>query len=161
MISKPCVATNLSGGGAQVFARYSPSSEDLRLALTVPNSFIEETVRSRRGSTRLTEHHTLSLDPFLKVRQRLQERLSGIETQIVSSHLHLNDSKGAITAISLAFNESQETCYQLVRHLERQAIKKGVGTPRELNQHGDNTLSLELVTRQSSATAMSPVAPAA
>jgi len=161
MVSKPCMATNLSGGGAQVFARYSPRSEELRLALTVPNSFIEETVRSRRGSTKLTEHRTLSLDPFLKVRERLQERLSGIEAQIVSTHLHLNDSKGAITAICLAFNESQETSYQLVRHLERQAIKKGVGTPRELNEDKDNTVSLELVTRQSSAQAMAPVAPAA
>ena len=162
MISKSCVATNLSGGGAQVFARYSPRSEDLRLALTVPNSFIEETVRSRRGSARLTEHRTLSLDPFLKVRQRLQERLSGIEAQIVSSHLHLNDSKGAITAISLAFNESQETCYQLVQHLERQSIKKGVGTPSGLTEDGEGTVSLEVVSpRQASASVMSPVAPAA
>jgi len=161
VVSKPCVATNLSGGGAQIFARYNPRSENLRLALTVPNSFIEETVRSRRGSNRLLESRTLSLDPFLKVRQRLQERLSGIEAEIVNSHLHLNDSKGAITAISLAFAESQETCYQLVRHLERQSIKKGVGLADELPHDGNGTVNLEFVARQGSARAMSPVAPAA
>ena len=162
VVSKPSVTTNLSGGGAQIFARYNPRSENLRLTLTVPNTFIEETVRARRGTARPTEHRTLSLDPFLEVRQRLQERLSGIEAQIVSSHLHLNDSKGSITAISLAFNESQESCYQLVRHLERQSINKGVGTPSELNQDGTGTVSLEFIsTPQGSAKAMSPVAPAA
>lgn len=161
LISKPCVATNLSGGGAQVFARYSPRSEELRLSVTVPNSFIEETVRSRRGSSRLTEHRTLSLDPFLKARQRLQERLSGIEAQIVSSHLHLRDSKGAITAISLSFTESQETCFQLVRHLERQSIKKGVGAPTELNEDGGTTVNLEFAPLDGNNRVMSPVAPAA
>ena len=159
--SKPCVATNLSGGGAQVFVRYAPAAEDLRLALTVPNSFVEETVRSKRGSSRLTDQRTLALDPFLKVRQRLQERLSGIEAQIVSSHLHLKDSKGAITAISLAFAESQETCYQLVRHLERQSIKKGVGSPAELTQNDNETISIDFVTRQGSPNSMTTVAPAA
>ena len=160
LIRKPCVATNLSGGGAQVFARYSPRTEDLRLALTVPSSFVEEVVRSRRGPIRASDPRTVALDPFLKTRQRLHERLSGIEARIVSSHLHLRDSRGPITAISLAFTEPQETCYQLVRHLERQSIKKGIGAPETQPKDGD-AVSLEFAPRSSTRNAMAPVAPAA
>ena len=75
--------------------------------------------------------------------------------------MHLNDSKGAITAISLAFAESQETCYQLVRHLERQSIKKGVGLADKLPHDENGTVNLELAARQDSARVMSPGAPAA
>ena len=160
LIRKPCVATNLSGGGAQVFARYSPRTQDMRLALTVPSSFVEEVVRSRRGTVRINDQRTLALDPFLRTRQRLQERLAGIEAQIVSSHVHMKDRRGTITALSLSFAEPQETCYQLVRHLERQSIKKGVSTTEAVPEEG-GTVSLELATRNRGRSAMATVAPAA
>jgi c-di-GMP-binding flagellar brake protein YcgR len=123
-ISKPGVLTNLSGGGAQIFLRAQPEADSLRLNLTAPTGFVEELAKRRATSSR--RGATIHIDPFLKSCEKIRSRLNAIEADIAKSRLHLRDSRGAIYAVSVAFSEPQEICYQLVRYLERQSIRKGL-----------------------------------
>ncbi len=126
-VSRPGVLTNLSGGGAQVFLRCRPESEAISLNVAAPTGFVEELAKrrtstngnSRRGST-------IHLDPFLKSCEKIRTRLNRIEAQVAHSRIHLRDSRGTIYAVSVSFAELQEICYQLVRYLERQSIRKGL-----------------------------------
>ena len=139
-ISKPGVLTNLSGGGAQIFLRAQPDSDSLRLNLTAPTGFVEAHAKRRATSSR--RGTTIHIDPFLKSCEKIRSRLNGIEADIAKSHLHLRDSRGAIYAVSVAFSEPQEICYQLVRYLERQSIRKGLrddGEPRPAGHRAATT----------------------
>ena len=123
-ISKPGVLTNLSGGGAQLFLRARPEADSMKLRLTAPAGFVEELAKRRVNTAR--PGSTIRIDSFLKSCEKIRSRLNGIEADIAHSRLHLRDSRGSIFAVSVAFSESQEICYQLVRYLERQSIRKGV-----------------------------------
>lgn len=125
--SRPAVVTNLSGGGAQVFLRQLPSSDLLELTLVTPTGFAEEQAKRRRPLRDSTRLPAPAEETYLRCRETVQSRLSGIRARVVDTRVHLEDAKGTIYAISLAFGEPQEYCYQLVRYLERQAIRKGVG----------------------------------
>ena len=57
---------------------------------------------------------------------KTHERFSSIRTQVVSCRVHSRDERGPVYAVSLAFCDQQEGCYQLVRYLERQSARKGI-----------------------------------
>ena len=123
-IGKPCVLTNLSGGGAQFFLRDRPDANSLRLSLTTPTGFIEEIAKRRTPNSR--RGLTIHMAPFLKSCEKIRSRLNDIEANIAHCKLHLHDARGSIYAVSVAFKDPQEICYQLVRYLERQSIRKGL-----------------------------------
>ena len=126
-VSRPGVLTNLSGGGAQVFLRCRPESETISLNLAAPTGFIEELAKRRTSTNSHSRRSsTIHLDPFLKSCEKIRSRLSGIEAHVAHTRIHLRDSRGTIYSVSLSFAEPQEICYQLVRYLERQSIRKGL-----------------------------------
>ena len=123
--SRPAVVTNLSGGGAQVFLRQLPDTDLLRLTLNAPTGFAEELAKRRRPGR--DARPPRMGEPFIRSCEKINSHLADIQSQVVDSRVHLRDAKGTIYAVCLAFCEPQEYCYQLVRYLERQAIKKGIG----------------------------------
>lgn len=131
VISQPAVLTNLSGGGAQIFVRRRPAVEALKLSINLPGKFVAESVR-RQWSKDDLSHKALSRhpDPLLAAAEAIGNRFKGIETQVANCRVHQEDIKGTIYSLSLAFDEPQEACYQLVRHLERESLRRGVGQPQ-------------------------------
>ncbi len=122
------VITNLSGGGAQVFTREKPEAEYLEITLDAPTPFIEEMARRSLPRTGLQSRRmSLLHNPFSDSCERVRERFQGIRSQIVSCVVHSRDERGTVCAVSLAFCEAQEGCFQLVRFLERQSARKGIG----------------------------------
>jgi len=133
-VAESCAAvlTNLSGGGAQVFVRQRPGSELLHLSVDLPESFVSEVARRQWRRESLSGRLlAASADPVEAAAERLRERYRGIETRVVSSRLHLEDDRGSIYAVSVAFAQPQEGCYQLVRFLERQAARRGLDAADE------------------------------
>ena len=121
------VITNLSGGGALVYTRQQPDAGFLDVTLEVPTQFIEETARRslpRMGQT--ARRVSLVSNPFIDACERTRERFHGIRSSIVSCRIHSSDDRGHVYALSLAFCEAQEGCFQLVRFLERQSARKGI-----------------------------------
>jgi len=124
------VITNLSGGGALVYTRQQPDAGFLEITLETPTRFIEET--ARRSLPRiglLTRRMSLASNPFSDACERTRERFQGIRSRVVSCREHSRDGRGTVYALSLAFCEAQEGCFQLVRFLERQQSRKGAGEP--------------------------------
>jgi hypothetical protein len=124
------VITNLSGGGALVYSRQQPDAEFLEITLETPTRFIEKT--ARRSLPRiglLTRRMSLASNPFIDACERTRERFQGIRCRVVSCGVHSRDGRGTVYALSLAFCEAQEGCFQLVRFLERQQSRKGAGEP--------------------------------
>lgn len=119
----PAVVTNLSGGGAQVFLRKAPDAEYLQLTIDVPSGFIEETAR-RAVRADLSPRRTGS-SPFDEACERARERFRGIRARVAACRLHSGDARGSVYAVSLAFCQTQETCFHLVRFLERQSLRGG------------------------------------
>ena len=127
-LTKTAVVTNLSGGGAQVFIRHRPDTSTLKLTLDPPDAFLEAQVKRKWARSGLSRRKLAILgEPTDLELNRLRDRLALIEVRIVDSRIHLQDAKGTIYAISIAFAEPREECYQLVRFLERQAIRRGLG----------------------------------
>jgi hypothetical protein len=64
----------------------------------------------------------------------IRERFCGLRARVVSCREHSRDERGTVYAISIAFCESQQGCFQLVSFLERQSARKivsdEVGTER-------------------------------
>ena len=129
IISKPAVVTNLSGGGAQVFVRERPTSKTLRLTLSAPEEYVAQAMRLRyaklaKSARRSTALSAMAGSPAREVRNRLED----IEARIVNSRLQTTHARGPVYAVAVSFNEPQESCYNLVRFLERQTLGKGVQT---------------------------------
>jgi len=72
---------------------------------------------------------SLASNPFIDACERTRERFQGIRCRVVSCRVHSRDGRGTVYALSLAFCEAQEGCFQLVRFLERQQSRKGAGEP--------------------------------
>ena len=128
-IIRPGVMTNLSGGGAQLFLRQRPSAEVLNVSVKAPDSFVEEWAKRQvsRGSSP-ARRPFVGRDPLTQATDKVRAGLSGIQATIVRTRVHTRDHRGPIFALSLAFLKPQESCYRLVRYLERQAAQKGVHT---------------------------------
>lgn len=125
--SCPAVLTNLSGGGAQIFVRQRPASELVQVSIDLPEKFVAEVSRRQwRRENGVGRNLIPGGDPLTIAADRLRSRYSGIEASIASNRLHLSDDRGSIYAVSLAFAQPQEGCYQLVRYLERQAARRGL-----------------------------------
>ncbi|MDA0336325.1 MAG: flagellar brake protein [bacterium] len=123
------VITNLSGGGAQVYTRQQPDAGFLEITISAPIPFIEETARRalpRAGV--ITRRMSLASNQFSDACEKVNERFSGIRSQVVSCTVHSRDERGPVYALSLSFCDQQEGCYQLVRYLERQSARKGIDT---------------------------------
>lgn len=140
--SCPAVLTNLSGGGAQIFVRQRPASEFVRLSVDLPTSFVNEVARRQWRREGIAPRNLAAAgDSLHAAGERTSDRYRGIEAHIASSHLHLQDDRGAIYAVSLAFAQPQEGCYQLVRYLERQAARRGIHAAAESGEPGGHRRS--------------------
>lgn len=116
----PAVVIDLSGSGAQVFARQVPQVEFLRLTLSVPDSFVKE------WSTRQKSHaDSTYADPRLRIEAQLRAYFESIPARIVRVSQRGKDPR-PLYALSVAFLQPHEGCYRLVRYLERQAAQKGI-----------------------------------
>ena len=126
-IIRPGVMTNLSGGGAQLFLRQRPAAEILSVCVKAPDSFVEEWAKRQmsRGSNP-ARRPFVGRDPLAQAAAKVRAGLGGIQARIVRSRVHTKDHRGPIYALSVAFLKPQESCYRLVRYLERQAAQKGV-----------------------------------
>jgi len=127
-ISQAVVLTNLSGGGAQLFVRRRPVADSLRISISLPGKFVAESARRQWAKDDLS-WKTLSQcpDPLERAADAVRNRFVGIEANVACSRVHQEDTRGTIYSLSLAFSEPQEACYQLVRHLERESLRRGVG----------------------------------
>ena len=124
-VSKPAVLTNLSGGGGQVFLRSQPSAKKILVTVDAPDEFIQEW--AKRHSTGLPSNRPMICkDPIEDAADRARDQLRNLDARIVTSKICTEDGKGPIYTISIAFLKPQESCYRLVRFLERQALKKGL-----------------------------------
>jgi hypothetical protein len=125
------VITNLSGGGAQLFTRHRVEAEFVEVQLDAPTPFIEEIARRSLPRAGIAPRRmSLSANPLSDACDKVRERFSGIRCQVVSVREHRRDERGPVFALSLAFCEVQESCFQLVRFLERQAARKGLEATR-------------------------------
>lgn len=121
------VITNLSGGGAQVFLRHRPQAAQADLLLDPPPAFVEECARRLLPRTGLTAQQvSLAANPFTDACAKVRSRFCGIRARVAGCHLHTRDSRGPVYAVSLAFSEAREICFQLVHYLERQSLRKGL-----------------------------------
>ena len=128
-VSKPAVVTNLSGGGAQVFVRQIPASKSLRLTLSAPDDYVEQTVRRRTAKLgRLSRRSMAGTNLSNRSERDIRGGLEAIEARIVNCHLQTTDGRGPVYALAVSFNEPQESCYNLVRFLERHTVGKGLET---------------------------------
>lgn len=118
------VVTNLSGGGAQVFVRQRPDCEYMMLAIEVPSGFVEQT--ARRATPRGDGTPRRLSSGLSRAGDRVRDRFAGVRARVAGCRLHSRDDRGPVYALSLAFCEVQEGCFQLVRFLERQSLRKGV-----------------------------------
>ena len=119
------VVTNLSGGGAQVFLRQRPKCDYLELTIDAPEAFIEEAARRTLPRTGLSSRRTsISANPIAQGCDRIRERFSSVQARIAGCRLHTRDDRGSVYAVSVSFCEPQENCFQLVRFLERQSLRK-------------------------------------
>lgn len=136
------VVTNLSGGGAQVYCRQRPEAEFLEISLDTPTSFIEETARKLipRGGVP-PRRMSLATNPFGDACDKTRERFRGIRSRIVSCTVHSRDERGTVYALCLAFCEAQEGCFQMVRFLERQSARKGVGEEADAQSARNRTMA--------------------
>lgn len=122
------VVTNLSGGGAQVFLRHRPDGALADLTLDPPAAFVEESARRTLPRTGLSPRQLSLIDnPLAVACERVRSRYAGIRARVATCVLHTQDARGPVYAVSLAFCEPQEGCFQLVRFLERQSLRRGVG----------------------------------
>ncbi len=120
------ILTNLSGSGAQIFLRQLPAEETLRLSISLPEAFIEEQARRQLSRFKLPARHLfLSSTSFLQARERICRSFRSIEATIAHAKTHVRDAD-PIYVLSVAFLEPHETCYRLVRYLERQALQQEV-----------------------------------
>ena len=122
------VVTNLSGGGAQIFLRQAPDAEYVQLTIDVPSTFVEETARRTAPRAGLSPRG-MGSNPSAEACERAQERFRGIRARVAACRLHSGDARGSVYAVSLAFCQPQETCFNLVRYLERQSLRAGVRGP--------------------------------
>ena len=127
-ISQAVVLTNLSGGGAQVFVRRRPAADSVRLSISLPGKFVAESARRQWTKDDLSwKALSRCPDPLFGAADAIRNRFVGIEAQVACSRVHQEDTRGTIYCLSLAFAEPQEACYQLVRYLERESLRRGVG----------------------------------
>ena len=128
-LSKPAVVTNLSGGGAQVFVRQIPASKSLRLTLSAPEEYVEQAVRRRTAKRgRFTRPSMAGTNLSNGAERDIRYGLEALEARIVNCRLQTTDGRGPVYALAVSFNEPQESCYNLVRFLERDTIGKGLET---------------------------------
>ena len=126
-VESEAVLTNISGGGAQVYLRNRPTSEWVEVTLEVPQSFVEE--QSRRHLPRSgTQMKNLSQarNSMEEAGERVRTQFTRLRARAVNVRLHSRDARGPVFAVSLAFSDKQEGCFQLVRYLERQSLRRGV-----------------------------------
>ena len=128
-LSKPAVVTNLSGGGAQVFVRQSPAAKSLRLTLSAPEEYVEQAVRRRMAKRgRFARPSMASTNLSTGAERDIRRGLEVIEARIVNCRLQTTDGRGPVYALAVSFNEPQESCFNLVRFLERHTVGKGLAT---------------------------------
>ena len=119
-ISDACtdgVLTNLSGGGVQALVPKLPAASRLELSLKIPQAFVTTWLRQRpvldSGAYELWEEQ----------RQKTYELFEHISGQIVYAGPTVAQDQ-SLFQISVAFDHAQESCYRLVRYLERRTIQR-------------------------------------
>ncbi|MBT5055611.1 MAG: hypothetical protein HOM68_03635 [Gemmatimonadetes bacterium] len=124
-VEADAVLTNISGGGAQLYSRCPPTSEWVHVTLNAPQSFVEEQARRHlpRGGVPV-KSLSLTRNPVAEAAERVQAQLTHLRARAVSVRLHSRDERGPVYAVSLAYCDKQEACFQLVRYLERQALHR-------------------------------------
>jgi len=132
------VITNLSGGGAQVYTKQQPDAGFLEITISAPTPFVEETARRSLPITGLASRRmSLASNPFSDACNKEYE-FYNIRTRVVSCCVHSRDERGPVYALSLAFCDQQEGCYQLVRYLERQSERKGLDADAPEDHQSDH-----------------------
>lgn len=129
-LDSEAVLTNVSGGGAQLYLRRQPTAEWAEVTLDVPDSFVEEQSRRHLPRHGGTTKMSMTRNPVAEAAQKVRDQFTGIRSRIVSVRLHSQDARGPVYAVSVAFCDQQEGCFQLVRFLERQSLRRGVRCPR-------------------------------
>lgn len=130
--SAVAVVTDLSGSGAQVFLRAAvPEAAQLRLSLAVPDSFVEGTLRLRGLEPVVRGSRTTVVDQaWRRAAAELRARFDSIPAHLVRGRqIDPGDGRG-FCGLALAFLAPHEEAYRLVRHLERQAVQKGLSPDR-------------------------------
>jgi len=121
---------DISGGGAQLFMRYLPTSERLRLDASAPDSFIEEWALRRISRLKKPARSTsIFTDPLQEACTRLRAEFENIECRVVKNSVHSSGERGTIHPLALAFLRPHEGCFRLVSFLERQSLQRGIESP--------------------------------
>jgi len=125
------VLTNLSGAGACLFTRELPKAERLHIDICAPDAFIEGwAARRAERMHRAPRAGAVCTDPLQAVRQTLFKEFENIECRIVESSVYKRDKRGPIHALALSYVAPRESCFRLVRFLERQSLQRGLEAPQ-------------------------------
>lgn len=126
--SAVAVITDLSGSGAQAFLRATvPVDAELRLSLAVPDSFVAESLRHLGLSPVGRGSKTPVADQaWRRAAAELGAKFDSIPTRVVRGRLADQPAGRGFHGLALAFLAQHEEAYRLVRHLERQAVQKGL-----------------------------------
>ena len=125
IFERTAVLTNLSGGGGQLYLRTNPSTDTIRLTVEAPDNFVKEWAK-RQVKTQPSNRSMICKDPLEEAEARIRAQFENVVARVVQSKVCTDDNRGTIHALSIAFPKPQESCYRLVRFLERQALQKGV-----------------------------------
>tara|TARA_Y100000588_G_C14205162_1_gene904332 strand:+ start:242 stop:1108 length:867 start_codon:yes stop_codon:yes gene_type:complete len=126
LLQKPGVLTNLSGGGAQIYMRYKPAADYLQFTLNAHEAFVEHWAKRQLAKNEAKGRRLFYCDPLAEAGDKVRAQLSQIEASIVHTKVHIEDARGPIYSLSLAFTQPHESCYRLVTFLERQSLQKGL-----------------------------------
>ena len=119
------VLTNLSGGGGQLYLRTNPSTDVLRLTVETPDDFVKEWAK-RQIKIQPSNRPLVCKDPQEEADERVRAHFEDLFARVVETKIYSDDERGTIHVLSIAFASPQESCFRLVRFLERQALRKGV-----------------------------------
>ncbi len=128
--AKTGLVTDLGGEGARFFTRALPDADRLFLSLSLPDDFVEAS--SARRSERLRRPARQGLrwaETQQSVRDALQDDFTRIECRLAGSSSFHRDAQDIIHSLTLVFAQPHEGCFRLVRHLERQALQRGLSAP--------------------------------
>jgi len=126
-VEADAVLTNISGGGAQLYTRSRPSSEWVDVTLEAPQSFVEAQARRHlpRGGVPI-KSLSLTRNPVAEAAEKVRAQFTHLRARAVAVALHSRDERGPVYSVSLSFRDKQEGCFQLVRYLEQQALRRCV-----------------------------------
>ena len=122
------LVTELSGTGAQIhLPGWSAPHGETHLTVVLPDAFVDENLRQRGLKPQIGMGRTPKVEnAWRRAADDLRQRFAKITAHVVRTALPDPTSARPFRVVTLAFASPCEDVYRLVRHLEREAARRGV-----------------------------------